>query len=64
VEPQAAAAPAVLPVADAGRPPVVEATEEEALCAAVEEAQRIGAVDRAACADAPRVAKEAAVRRQ
>ena len=64
VEPQAGAAPSVLSVADAGRPPVVRATEEEALCVAVEEAPRIGAVDRAACAETSHVAKEAAVRRQ
>ena len=65
-EPQAAAAPAALPnpVADAGRLPAVEATEEEALYAAVEEAQRMGAGDGAACAEATQVAKEAADRRQ
>ena len=62
-EPQAAAAPAALPnpVADAGQLPAVEATEEEALYAAVEEAQRMGAGDGAACAEAT---QEAADRRQ
>ena len=64
MEPQAAAVPAALPVADAGRLPPVEATEEEALCAAVEETHRMGVGDRTACAEASRVAKEAAGRRQ
>ena len=64
VEPQAAAVPAALPVADAGRLPPVEATEEEALCAAAEETHRMGVGDRTACAEASRVAKEAAGRRQ
>ena len=59
-------APAVPPnpVADAGRLPVVEATEDEALCAAVNEAQEMSAGKEAACAEAPHAAKEAAGRRQ
>ena len=52
------------PVADAGRLPVVEATEDEALCAAVNEAQGMSAGEGTAYAEAPHAAKEAAGRRQ
>ena len=62
-EPRAPAIPPD-PVADAGRLPVVEATEDEALCAAVNEAQGMSAGKEAACAEAPHAAKEAAGRRQ
>ena len=62
-EPRAPAVPPV-PVADAGRLPVVEATEDEALCAAVDEAQETSAGERTACAEAPHAAREAAGRRQ
>ena len=42
----------------------VEATEEEALYAAVEEAQRMGAINGDACTKANQVAKEVAARQQ
>ena len=58
-------APAISPdpVADAGRLPVVQATEDEALCAAVNEAQGMSAGEGTAYAKTPCAAKEAAGRR-
>ena len=62
-EPLAPAAQPVSP-ADAGRLPVVEASEDEALCAAVDEVQGACTSERTAGAEAPQAAKEAASRRQ
>ena len=57
VETQAVAILAAPPdlVANSGRLPAMAATEEEALCAAVEEAQRLGADNGAAFAKVSRV---------
>ena len=63
--PQAAAARVVQPEPVAAQSPVVEATEDEALSAAVEEVQRMGGgSDMAARPGSVRVAKEVAVRQR
>ena len=63
--PQAAAARVVQPEPVAAQSPVVEATEDEALSAAVEDVQRMGGgSDLAARPGSVRVAKEVAVRQR
>ena len=52
------------PPANAGRLPVVETSEDEALCAAVDEVQGACTGGKTACAEVPHAAKEAAGRRQ